>query len=306
MTAPVLRAGRDADGDGFIALLTACWLEYPGCVVDIDGESPELHALASYFAARDGALWAAEQAGRVVGMIGTRPLGGGVWELCKVYAYADQRGTGLAQALVAAAEDFARGRGAVEMKLWSDTRFDRAHRFYEKLFYVREGAIRVLSDLSNTLEFGYAKPLAGVAVRTLDAAAAGSAEVGLARLGGDKAIWRKISSAVALGNLLLLVAWVDGVLTGAVTLDLATPVGQRHRAALHAWGVTDAALLQRAEQAARAAGRRLLTVEVVEDDPAETVFRQRGWIEAGRIPGYLTGENYPPKAMSSFYKFVDC
>ena len=71
---PVLRAGRDDDADAFIALIGACWAEYPGCVMDVDGEVPELRALASYYAEQGGALWVAEAGGRVVGMVATRPL----------------------------------------------------------------------------------------------------------------------------------------------------------------------------------------------------------------------------------------
>ena len=64
----MLRVGRDTDAAGFIALIRDCWAEYPGCVFDLDGELPELRALASYFAEQDGALWVAEVAGAVVGM----------------------------------------------------------------------------------------------------------------------------------------------------------------------------------------------------------------------------------------------
>jgi GNAT superfamily N-acetyltransferase len=156
MTAPpVLRAGRDADGPDLIALITECWLEYPGCVVDIDGEVPELHALASYFAATGGALWVGDVAGRVVGMIGTRPLGAGEWELCKLYAYASQRGTGLARNLYDTMLAHIRQQGGQAIRLWSDTRFERAHRFYEKLGFVRQPGVRELHDLSNSLEYEY-------------------------------------------------------------------------------------------------------------------------------------------------------
>ena len=34
----VLRPARDGDAAGFIALIGACWAEYPGCVLDVDGE----------------------------------------------------------------------------------------------------------------------------------------------------------------------------------------------------------------------------------------------------------------------------
>lgn len=158
MTAsPVLRAGRDSDGPGFIALLTECWLEYPGCVVDIDGEVPELHALASYFANHSGALWVCDIAGQVVGMIGTRPLGNAEWELCKLYAYASHRGSGLAHALYETMLAHILAAGGRSVRLWTDTRFERAHRFYEKLGFVRQSDIRELHDLSNSFEYEYLK-----------------------------------------------------------------------------------------------------------------------------------------------------
>ena len=49
MTGTAIRAGRDEDAGGFIALIGAAWAEYPGCVLDVDGELPELRALATYF-----------------------------------------------------------------------------------------------------------------------------------------------------------------------------------------------------------------------------------------------------------------
>ena len=159
---PVLRAGRDEDAAEFIALIGACWAEYPGCVMDVDGEVPELRALASYYSRQGGALWAAEADGRVVGMVGTKPLADGAWEICKMYVAAGHRGGGLAQALIDAAEAFARAAGARQMKLWTDTRFERAHRFYEKRGYVRQGPERVLNDLSGSVEYHYVKVAAVV------------------------------------------------------------------------------------------------------------------------------------------------
>jgi GNAT superfamily N-acetyltransferase len=160
LTAPValLRAGRDADAEGFIALIGACWSEYPGIVFDVDGELPELRALASHYADKGGALWAAEVDGDVVGMIAVAPLGDAdEWEIGRLYVLPAWRGSGLAHRLLDTAEAHARDARAGRLALWSDTRFDRAHRFYEKRGYRRDGPIRALSDKSNTLEFGYAK-----------------------------------------------------------------------------------------------------------------------------------------------------
>ena len=59
-----IRAARDADADELIALIGAVFDEYPGCVLDVDGEMPELRAIASAFNAASGRFWVAEQAGR--------------------------------------------------------------------------------------------------------------------------------------------------------------------------------------------------------------------------------------------------
>ena len=55
-----IRPGRDEDAEGFIALIGTAWAEYPGCVMDVDAEMPEMRALATYFEKAGGALWAAE------------------------------------------------------------------------------------------------------------------------------------------------------------------------------------------------------------------------------------------------------
>lgn len=157
MNEPVLRAGRDSDATGFITLIGACWSEYPSIVFDVEAEVPELHALASYYAAKGGALWAAEHNATIIGMIGTVPHGGNTWEIVRLYVAREWRGAGLAQTLLQTAENHARTRGASRFLLWSDTRFERAHRFYEKHGYLRTGDIRRLHDLSNSREFGFAK-----------------------------------------------------------------------------------------------------------------------------------------------------
>lgn len=310
----MIRAGRDDDAAGFIALIGACWAEYPGCILDVDGELPELRALATYFVAAGGALWAAEHDGRIVGMVATRPLPEkSAWEICRMYVDAGMRGDGLAAALLRTAEDHARAAGAERLVLWTDTRFIRAHGFYEKHSYVRRGAIRVLNDISNSLEFRYVKPARGVVVETLDAAGAASAERRLTEiliacvdagasvsflppLASDRAraFWKSVSTEVARGSRGLLVAWRDGEMVGTVQLDLATPENQPHRTEMMKLLVHPAArragigraLVERAEQAARDAGRSLVTLDTRAGDFAEPLYRSLGYNEAGRIPGY--------------------
>lgn len=329
MAIAALRPGTDDDAAWFIALIGACWAEYPGCIFDVDGELPELRALASHYATKGGMLWAAEHDNRIVGMIGVAPLDDGAWELTKVYVDSTHRGSGLAQTLMAEAEAHARAAGAVECKLWTDTRFERAHHFYEKLGYVRAGPIRVLPDISNSLEFPYWKPVRGVIVRRLDAAGAASAEWMLADIlctcveagaavsflppldvGVARDFYHRIARDVAANTRVLLAGWVDGVLAGTATLDCATPTNQPHRADVQKILVhPDArrrglgrALMQALEAEADAAGRSLLTLDTHADDVAEPLYRSLGYREAGRIPGYALNADGTTHATVIYWK----
>ena len=314
-----MRAGRDSDADGFIALIGACWSEYPGVKLDVDGEMPELRALATHYADLGGALWAAEADGRVAGMIATRPFEAGAWEICRLYVLPSLHGSGLGHHLLDTAETHARAAGAIRLILWSDTRFDRAHRFYEKRGYIRHGPIRVLRDISHSLEFGYAKPVAGIEV--LDAAAAASAERSLAEVlracvdaGASvsylpplapevaRGFWRRMAADVAAGTRILLAAWDDAALVGTVMLEFAASPNQPHRAEVQKLLVHPAArrrgigraLMTRLEAEARRAGKTLLTLDTRAADAAEALYRRMGWHEAGRIPGYALNADRTP------------
>ncbi|MEQ8968217.1 MAG: GNAT family N-acetyltransferase [Azospirillaceae bacterium] len=160
---PVLRPGEDRDADDLIALVGTCFAEYPGCVLDVDGEIPELRAIATWAAGGGGAFWCVEHDGRVVASVGAMPLAGGgdgpAIELVKLYVLPEARGTGLARRLVGAVEDHARATGAGRIELWTDTRFTTAHRVYERLGYRRTARTRAIPDKSDTVEFHYIKAL---------------------------------------------------------------------------------------------------------------------------------------------------
>jgi GNAT superfamily N-acetyltransferase len=325
--APLLRPGRDDDAAGFIALISGCWAEYPGCVFDLDGEVPELRALATHFSGKGGALWVAEFSGVVVGMTATWPLDQETWEIGKMYVARGHRGGGVARDLIMAAEAHAVARGALRVKLWTDTRFDRAHRFYEKHSFVRSGPIRSLGDKSNSIEFGYMKPIDAVA--RLDAAGAASAVVRLATILREcvnngasvsflppltaevsLAFFNRVAREVAAGNKILLAAWIEGVLAGTVQVDLNTPANQPHRAEIQKMLVLPQArrrgvaraLMARAEAEARDSGRTLLTLDTREGDAAEPLYRSMGFAEAGRIPGYALNPDGTKHATVIFYK----
>jgi GNAT superfamily N-acetyltransferase len=323
----LIRPGRDDDGPAIIALIWACWSAYPGVKMDVDREMPELHALASYYASQGGALWIAEAEGNVSGMVAVLPMDAVTWEICRVYVDPSLHGAGLGHALLDQAERYAVAAGAERLALWTDTRFDRAHRFYEKRSYVRQGAVRVLDDISSSLEFHYAKPVNGAV--SLDIAGAASAETRLAEIliacveaGASvsflpplsrekaKAFWHRVAGEVGGGKRVLLAAWRDGVICGTGMLDLATAENQPHRAEVQKVLVHPATrcrgvgreIMQALEQAAWTAGRTLLTLDTRAGDAGEALYRAQGWHEAGRIPGYARDADGSPHDTVFFWK----
>ena len=123
--------------------------------MDVEREEPNLRAPASYYLHRGGRLWVTPG---LTGMAATRPRHGAEWEICRMYVHPDHHGTGLAHALLDHAEAHAAAMGAVRLVLWTDTRFTRAHRFYERRGYTRFGGVRALHDQANTHEYSYASP----------------------------------------------------------------------------------------------------------------------------------------------------
>jgi putative acetyltransferase len=160
LSPPLIRAGRDGDAADLIRLVGDCFAEYPGCVLDVDGEIPELRAIATWAESLGGRFWVAECDGRVVGCVGVTPgAAPASVELRKLYVAAAARRRGLGAALCALVEDEARRRGARSVELWSDTRFADAHRLYQRRGYRRTGETRDLHDLSDTTEFRFEKRL---------------------------------------------------------------------------------------------------------------------------------------------------
>ena len=326
MTDWPIRSGQDTDGPGIIALMAACWSAYSGVYMDVDGEMPQLHHLASFYAGQGGALWVAEADHHIIGMVAVRP-DGSAWEICQVYADPSLHGSGLGHVLLSHAERHAIQAGAERLCLWSDTRFERAHRFYEKRSYVRQGGVRALNDISNSLEFGYAKPVNGI--ETLDIAAANSAECRLADIliacvdsGASvsflpplpvekaRAFWRRAASEASAGRRVILAGWRDGILVATGMLDLAMPENQAHRAEVQKLLVLPAArrtglarrIMRALEAAAQGARRTLLVLDTRTGDAGEALYLTEGWKEYGRLSGHAIDASGVPTETTFFYK----
>jgi len=155
----LFREAQDDDAEAIIALVAAAYAEYPGCILDVDGELPELRAPASSHRALGGNFWVAERREKVVGCIGWNPVEDGTVELLKLYVDPEARGGGLGRRLVGIVCAEARKGGAARVELWTDTRFQSAHRLYELLGFQRDPGTRQLDDLSRSVEYHYVKAL---------------------------------------------------------------------------------------------------------------------------------------------------
>ena len=125
------------------AIIRSCLVEYGANHAGTAWEDPDLCRFSEIYGGRGAAYFVAEdEAGRVVGGVGIGPRAGeaGVCELQKMYCLADARGTGIAQALLTRALDYAR---ADYTRVYLETlpNMHRAHRFYEKAGFRRTDAL---------------------------------------------------------------------------------------------------------------------------------------------------------------------
>jgi RimJ/RimL family protein N-acetyltransferase len=154
MTSPAaIRPATRDDADGVIALIGRVFLEY-GWIWDAPTEVPDLFDFDAHYAEPHGGFWVVIDRGRVVGSAGVdrRPIGA---ELHRLYLEPGQRGRGLGEGLVARVLDWCRARSIARIELWSDTRFEHAHRLYERLDFRRDGERTLVGDVNGTREYRY-------------------------------------------------------------------------------------------------------------------------------------------------------
>jgi hypothetical protein len=113
-----------------------------------------------------------------------------------------------------------------------------------------------------------------------------------------RAFWRdRVLPGVQAGTKCVLVARQDGRIVGTVQLELAMPPNQRHRAEVNKMLVHPGvqrrgiarALMVALEEAARAEGRTLLTLDTWTGSHAEKLYQSLGYVIVGVIPRYASG-----------------
>ncbi|MBU0639444.1 MAG: GNAT family N-acetyltransferase [Planctomycetes bacterium] len=148
----VLRPASAKDTPGIHELIAGIFADY-AYVLDVEQEDPHLRAPGAHFRDRGGEFWVVEQDGRIraSGAVLLHPDSA---ELKSLYVHRSLRRQGWGRRLTLAAIEHARQAGRQRVILWSDTRFEEAHRLYESLGFLRTGERHI--DCTNSFsEYGY-------------------------------------------------------------------------------------------------------------------------------------------------------
>lgn len=149
-----IRLATNDDCDGIVEVIDNVLKEYGDriCITPGGSEADVLDIDAGY---RDygGEFWVLEGVedgqSRIVGTHATRPDKENSKEICtfkRLYLRKDLRGTAWGRELMQVTIDWARESNFKRVEFWSDTRFERAHRFFEKFGFQKSGEVRHMTD----------------------------------------------------------------------------------------------------------------------------------------------------------------
>ena len=121
--------------------------------------------------------------------------------------------------------------------------------------------------------------------------------------------WRSALADAARGGRIVFGAFEGPALAGTVTLYLALPENQPHRAEIMKLQVglgfrrrgVGEQLMRAAEARAAALGRSVLVLDTASDD-ARRLYERRGWTRVGDIPDYALYPNGEPCATTIYWK----
>ena len=154
------RPGRKDDGLGLVRLVDEVYREY-GDEADVEGYDRDLLDVEDAYRKIGGEFVVLEQDGEIVGAHATQPVDreAGLLTFRRLYLRAHLRGTGAGQFLMDWAVQWSRDNGYRRVEFWSDTRFSRAHRFFERYGFEKGGLRHVEEGKLKFSEYFFALSL---------------------------------------------------------------------------------------------------------------------------------------------------
>ena len=141
-------SAQNSDKDRVVTLIESCYQEH-GDQVILNGADSDLLNLEGNYRGRAGEFIIVEdQQQTIVGCHAVVPLDqqSQACTFRRLYLHKSLRGMGLGQALMQWALEWARSHGFQRVEFWSDTRFERAHKFFLKAGFLTENTNRKLDD----------------------------------------------------------------------------------------------------------------------------------------------------------------
>lgn len=160
----VIRPATAVDAPAVIDLIGAVYAEY-GFQFDAATETPDLLDFESTFAG--GAFFVGTAAGEIIGSVGLERVDEQTGELVRLYLDARFRGLGYGRRLLETAVDWAHAHAIRRIFLWTDTRFQDAHRLYRRAGFYQRG-IRRVNDVNDTVEYEFIRDLQQMKHRMTD------------------------------------------------------------------------------------------------------------------------------------------
>ena len=154
LTPTTIRLATSDDTDGIVSLIDGVFKEYGDRICLIPGGSEaDVLDIESGYRSKGGEFWVLEsiegEVRRIIGTHATRPDPDNPTEVCtfkRLYLHQDFRGTHCGRDLMQVTIDWARDQEFKRIEFWSDTRFKRAHRFFEKFGFQTDGQERHMTD----------------------------------------------------------------------------------------------------------------------------------------------------------------
>ncbi len=137
---------------GVVALIGRVYAEY-GFVWDPRVEVPDLFEFEAHYAPPRGGFFVVRGDETIVGSVGVERLDERRAEVHRLYLDADRRGAGIGRALMDAVLAWCRAGDIAHVILWSDTRFDLAHRLYVRMGFARTGERTIVGDVNGSREY---------------------------------------------------------------------------------------------------------------------------------------------------------
>jgi putative acetyltransferase len=138
---------------GVVAVVKTVFDEY-GFTWEADGYCGDLYDVTGHYL-DDGMFRVVLDGERVIGCAGVL-IAGERSELHRMYLLSSHRGRGLGRKLLEACLAFARERGCIAMRAWSDVKLTDAHKLYLKTGFQLTGQ-RICDDPDQSLENGFWK-----------------------------------------------------------------------------------------------------------------------------------------------------